>query len=58
MFAPESWSTVKNAENDNFDQRLECAATKRWSKYTTYIYIKILYNFNIKALFKSRKGAL
>ena len=29
--------TCKNAENDYFDQRLECAATKRWSKYTTYI---------------------
>ena len=25
----------KNAENDYFDQRLECAAPKRWSKYTT-----------------------
>ena len=22
-------------EKDNFDQRLECAAPKRWSKYTT-----------------------
>ena len=27
--------TVKNAENDYFDQPLECAAPKRWSKYTT-----------------------
>ena len=26
----------KNAENDYFDQRLEWAAPKRWSKYTTY----------------------
>ena len=26
----------KNAEKDDFDQRLECAAPKRWSKYTTY----------------------
>ena len=25
----------KNAENDYFDQRLECAAPKRWSIYTT-----------------------
>ena len=25
----------KNAENDYFDQRLECAAPKRWLKYTT-----------------------
>ena len=25
----------KNAEKDDFDQRLECAAPKRWSKYTT-----------------------
>ena len=25
----------KNAENDYFDQHLECTATKRWSKYTT-----------------------
>ena len=35
------------AENDNFDQRLECAAPKRWSKYTTlninfYLYLKVL----------------
>ena len=27
--------SVKNAENDYFDWRLECAAPKRWSKYTT-----------------------
>ena len=27
---------VKNAENDYFDQCLECAAPKRWSKYTTH----------------------
>ena len=25
----------KNAKNDYFDQRLESAALKRWSKYTT-----------------------
>ena len=25
----------KNAENEYFDQGLECAAPKRWSKYTT-----------------------
>ena len=29
------------AENAYFDQRLECAATKRWSKYTTLKSIKI-----------------
>ena len=28
---------LKNAENDYFNQHLECAAPKRWSKYTTYI---------------------
>ena len=28
----------KNAENDYFDQRLECAAPKRWSKYTTDVF--------------------
>ena len=27
----------RNAENDYFDQRLGCAAPKRWSKYTTHI---------------------
>ena len=27
--------SCKNAENDYFDQRLACAAPKRWSKYTT-----------------------
>ena len=26
--------STKNAENDCFNQRLECAAPKRWSKYT------------------------
>ena len=42
FFAKFSWKFLaflafctKNAENDYFDQRLECAATKRWSKYTT-----------------------
>ena len=29
--------TSKNAENDYFDQCLECAAPKRWSKYTTTV---------------------
>ena len=28
---------LKNAENDYFDQRLECAAPKLWSKYTTAV---------------------
>ena len=28
-------SHLKNAENDYFGQRLECAVPKRWSKYTT-----------------------
>ena len=27
--------STKNAENGYFDQRLECAAPKCWSKYTT-----------------------
>ena len=27
--------STKNAEKDYFDQRLECAVPKRWSKYTT-----------------------
>ena len=26
---------TKNAENEDFDQRLGCAAPKPWSKYTT-----------------------
>ena len=49
-FAPKHWPTVlilkqifaffklfstKNAENDYFNQHLECAVPKRWSKYTT-----------------------
>ena len=29
---------TKNAENDYFDQRLECAAPKCWSKYTTAVF--------------------
>ena len=29
--------STKNAENDYFDQLLECAAPKRWWKYTTDI---------------------
>ena len=28
-------NTTNNAENNYFDQRLECAAPKRWSKCTT-----------------------
>ena len=28
----------KNTENDFFDQRLEWAAPKRWSKYLTYVH--------------------
>ena len=28
-------SPFKNAENDYFDQLLECAAPKRWLNYTT-----------------------
>ena len=27
----------KNTENDYFNQCLECAAPKRWSKYTTHV---------------------
>ena len=26
-----------NTENDYFNQRLECAAPKRWSKFTTLL---------------------
>ena len=33
--------TSKNNENGHFDQRLECAAPKRWWKYTTkVVYMK------------------
>ena len=32
----------KNAEYDYFDQRLECAVPKRWSKYTTDITLFLL----------------
>ena len=32
----------KNAENDYFDQHLECAAPKRWSKNTTMVVKKKL----------------
>ena len=28
-----------------FDQRLECAAPKRWLKYTTYVYLESKDNF-------------
>ena len=31
---------TKNAENDYFDQRLECTAPKCWSKYTTCFVLK------------------
>ena len=34
-----SFLAEKNAENDYFDQPLECAAPKRWSKYTTLNYL-------------------
>ena len=30
-----SFFAEKNAENDYFDHRLDCAAPKRWSKYLT-----------------------
>ena len=36
-----SWTlklSEKNTKNDYFDQRLGCAAPKRWSKYTTRIH--------------------
>ena len=33
--------STKNAENDYFDQRLESAAPKRWSKYATYAFMLI-----------------
>ena len=26
---------IKNVKNEDFDQLLECAAPKHWSKYTT-----------------------
>ena len=29
--------SLSSAENDYFDQRLECAAPKRWLKYTTVV---------------------
>ena len=35
MFFQEKMS--KNAENDYFNQHLECAVPKRWSKYTTSV---------------------
>ena len=34
---------TKYAENDYFDQRLECAAPKRWSKYTTIVQNSCIY---------------
>ena len=34
-------SSTKNAENKDFDQRLECTAPKRWLKYTTHEIPKI-----------------
>ena len=27
--------SIKNAENEDFDQHLGCTAPKRWPKYTT-----------------------
>ena len=32
---------MKSAENDYFDQRLGCAAPKRWSKYTTDGWVEV-----------------
>ena len=32
---------TKNVENNYIDKRLECAAHKRWSKYTTYVQMSI-----------------
>ena len=37
-----SYYSTKNAENDYFDQRLGCAAPKRWWKYTTARAMKII----------------
>ena len=34
--------STKNAENDYFNQRSECAVPKRWSKYTTVVFVKLL----------------
>ena len=39
----------KNAENDYFDQRLECAAPKCWSKYTTPPQEKYFYRLQVHA---------
>ena len=55
----------KNAENDNFDQRLECAAHKRWSKYATahncfsgsHQVLLEKQNFSLKFGLFSKKGA-
>ena len=35
FFAFFQFFSTKNAENEDFDQRLGCAAPKRWLKYTT-----------------------
>ena len=35
IFALVQRFSTKTCENDYFDQRLGCAAPKRWSKYTT-----------------------
>ena len=37
----------KNIENDYFEQRLECAAPKRWSKYTTANWLSSNYLINM-----------
>ena len=39
LFSPFS---ALNVKNEDFDQPLECAAPKRWSKYTTCICKTIL----------------
>ena len=51
----------KNAENDYFDQRLECAAPKRWSKYTTNsLYLGIICDYVVTYVFLKRgeRGSL
>ena len=42
---------IKNAENDYFDQGLECAAPKRWSKYTTVCSLYICSRMCLFSLF-------
>ena len=40
-----------NTENDYFNQRLECAAPKRWSKYTTTKKTSFSYFMQVSQLF-------